>query len=103
MLADGRTAEVSATAKGRVLKLDRPDWNGPSAFAEAVLADLADGGDCRCPGHAASITLDERYGVILDRVETGSGPRKRERAAGGIFSLKLINELVDSLRNIPRC
>ncbi len=93
MLADGRTAEVSATAKGRVLKLDRPDWNGPSAFARPCSPTWPMGG-LPVPRSRGIITLDERYGVILDRVETGSGPRKRERAAGGIFLKLSTNSLI---------
>ena len=44
LLAEGRTAEVFAYGEGRVLKLDRPDWNGLSAFEATVLAALADAG-----------------------------------------------------------
>ena len=44
LLAEGRTAEVFAYGEGRVLKLDRPDWNGLSAFEATVLARLAEAG-----------------------------------------------------------
>ena len=37
LLAEGRTAEVFAYGEGRVLKLDRPDWTGLSAFEATVL------------------------------------------------------------------
>ena len=38
LLAEGRTAEVFAYGEGRVLKLDRPDWNGLSEFEGTVLS-----------------------------------------------------------------
>ena len=44
LLAEGRTAEVFAYGAGRVLKLDRPEWNGLSAFEATVLDLLADAG-----------------------------------------------------------
>ena len=78
MLAEGRTAEVFGYGKGRVLKLDRPDWNGLSAFGGAVLVDLADGG-LSVARSRGTVTLDERCGVIL----TGSRPVPgRESGAG---------------------
>jgi hypothetical protein len=44
LLATGRTAEVFAYGEGRVLKLDRPEWNGLSIFEETVLRQLAEAG-----------------------------------------------------------
>ena len=44
LLGEGRTAEVFAYGEGLVLKLDRPDWNGLSAFEATVLEALADAG-----------------------------------------------------------
>ena len=38
LLAEGRTAQVFAYGEGRVLKLDRPEWNGLSVFEATVLA-----------------------------------------------------------------
>ena len=51
LLAEGRTAEVFADGDGRVLKLDRPDWNGLSAL-RSVRADPA--GRCRPPRRPAA-------------------------------------------------
>jgi Ser/Thr protein kinase RdoA (MazF antagonist) len=66
-LAEGRTAEVFAYGEGRVLKLDRPDWNGLSEFEGAVLSGLADAGVPVARPHG-SVTVGGRSGLILDRV-----------------------------------
>ncbi|HXN62057.1 MAG TPA: hypothetical protein VN886_16545 [Acidimicrobiales bacterium] len=44
LLAEGRTAEVFAYGEGRVLKLDRPEWNGLAPFEGDVLVQLAGAG-----------------------------------------------------------
>ncbi len=67
LLAEGRTAEVFAYGEGAVLKLDRPNWNGLSAFEAAVLSDLADAG-LPVARPRGTVTVDGRSGVILDRV-----------------------------------
>ena len=66
-LAEGRTAEVFAYGEGRVLKLDRPDWNGLSEFEGAVLSGLADAGVPVARPHG-TVTVEGRSGLILDRV-----------------------------------
>jgi hypothetical protein len=68
LLAQGRLAEVFAYGEGRVVKLDRPDWSGVSAFEADVLLRLADAGLPVARSHGV-VTIDERCGVILDRVE----------------------------------
>ena len=89
LLAEGRTAEVFAYGEGRVLKLDRPDWNGLSAFEATVLALLADAGLPVARPHG-TVTVDGRTGVIVDRVEGPSllqvveaaGPERIDSLAG---------------------
>ena len=87
LLAQGRTAEVFAYGAGRVLKLDRPDWNGLSAFEATVLSVLDDAGLPVARAHG-TVTVDGRGGVILDRVE---GP-----------SLLQVVEAADRSRRRPR-
>jgi aminoglycoside phosphotransferase (APT) family kinase protein len=60
-------AEVYAYGQGRVVKLDRPDWSGVSAFESDVLVRLADAGLPVARSHGV-VTIDDRCGVILDRV-----------------------------------
>jgi len=67
LLAEGRTAQVFAYGEGRVLKLDRPDWNGLSEWEAPVLSRLADAGLPVARPHG-TVTVDGRSGVILDRV-----------------------------------
>jgi Ser/Thr protein kinase RdoA (MazF antagonist) len=68
LLAEGRTAEVFAEGEGRVLKLDRPEWNGLSLFEESVLTLLAGAGLPVARPHGTR-TVDGRSGVVLDRVD----------------------------------
>ncbi len=96
LLAEGRTAEVFAYGEGRVLKLDRPDWNGLSAFEATVLVDLAGAGLPVARAHG-TVTVDGRSGVILDRVEgpsllqvlSAAGPDEIDRLASRFVALQL--------------
>ncbi len=96
LLAEGRTAEVFAYGEGRVLKLDRPDWNGLSAFEATVLALLADAGLPVAHAHG-TVTVDGRTGVIVDRVEGPSllqvveaaGPERIDSLAADFVALQL--------------
>ena len=96
LLAEGRTAEVFAYGEGRVVKLDRPDWNGLSEFEGTVLADLADAGLPVARPHG-TVTLDGRSGLILDRVEgpsllevlLASSPERAEQLAERFAALQL--------------
>ena len=96
LLAEGRTAEVFAYGEGRVLKLDRPEWNGLSVFEETVLTMLADAGLPVARPHG-TVTVDGRSGVVLDRVDgpsllqvvTSAGPEEVDRLAGHFVALQL--------------
>ncbi len=96
LLAEGRTAEVFAYGEGRVLKLDRPDWNGLSAFEATVLARLADAGLPVARAHG-TVTVDGRGGVVLSRVEgpsllrvvEASGPGQIDSLAADFVALQL--------------
>jgi len=101
LLAEGRTAEVFAYGEGRVLKLDRPDWNGLSEFEGTLLADLADAGLPVARPHG-TVTVEGRSGLILDRVDgpsllevlLASGPEQVERLAERFAALQLqINKM----------
>jgi Ser/Thr protein kinase RdoA (MazF antagonist) len=96
LLAEGRTAEVFAYGEGRVLKLDRPDWNGLSVFEATVLVDLAEAGLPVARSHG-TVTVDGRHGVVLDRVEgpsllqvvSAAGPEEVDRLAARFAALQL--------------
>lgn len=68
LLAAGRMAEVFAIDEKRVVKLDRPEWNGVSAFEADVITRVAKAGLPVARSHGV-ITIDGRSGVILDRLE----------------------------------
>jgi aminoglycoside phosphotransferase (APT) family kinase protein len=61
-------AEVFAIDDKRVVKLDRPEWNGVSAFEADVITRVADAGLPVARSHGV-ITIDGRDGVILDRLD----------------------------------
>ena len=96
LLAEGRTAEVFAEGEGRVLKLDRPEWNGLSIFEESVLTLLAAAGLPVARPYGTR-TVDGRSGVILERVDgpsllqvlTAAGPDEIDRLAGQFVGLQL--------------
>jgi hypothetical protein len=96
LLAEGRTAEVFADGDGRVLKLDRPDWNGLSLFEASVLTLLAEAGLPVARPHGTR-TVDGRSGVVLDRIDgpslqqvlTAAGPGEIDRLAGQFVGLQL--------------
>ncbi len=102
LLAEGRTAEVFAYGEGRVLKLDRPDWNGLAEFEGTLLADLADAGLPVARPHG-TVTVEGRSGLILDRVEgpalldlvLASSPEQAAQLADRFAALQLqINTMV---------
>jgi len=66
LLAAGRMAEVYAIDDERVVKLDRPEWNGVSAFEADVIIRVAEAGLPVARSHGV-ITIDGRCGVVLDR------------------------------------
>jgi Ser/Thr protein kinase RdoA (MazF antagonist) len=61
-------AEVFAMDKARVVKLDRPEWSGVSAFESDAIARVASAGLPVARSHGV-FTIDGRCGVILDRVD----------------------------------
>jgi aminoglycoside phosphotransferase (APT) family kinase protein len=69
VIAEGRTAEIVAVDGDdqRVVKLDKPEWNGLSAFESGVIERVAARGIPVARSHG-TITLDGRCGMILDRI-----------------------------------
>jgi aminoglycoside phosphotransferase (APT) family kinase protein len=61
-------AEVFAYGDGLVVKLDRPEWSGVSAFESDVLEKAAAAGLPVARSHGV-VTIDGRCGVVLDRVD----------------------------------
>jgi Ser/Thr protein kinase RdoA (MazF antagonist) len=96
LLAEGRTAEVFADGEGRVLKLDRPEWNGLSIFEESVLTLLAAAGLPVARPHGTRI-VDGRSGVVLDRIDgpsllrvlTDARPEEIDNLASEFVGLQL--------------
>jgi Ser/Thr protein kinase RdoA (MazF antagonist) len=87
LLAEGRTAQVFAYGAGRVLKLDRPEWNGLAPFEGEVLARLAEAGLPVARAHGA-VTVEGRSGIVLDRVDGGTlAQRLHEAPAGDVEGL----------------
>jgi len=68
LLASGRTAEVFVWAAGRVLKLDRLEWNGLSEMEAAALAMVAEAG-VRAPRAYELVEVGDRRGLVMDRIE----------------------------------
>jgi Ser/Thr protein kinase RdoA (MazF antagonist) len=102
LLAEGRTAEVFAYGEGRVLKLDRPEWNGLSHFEATVLEGLADAGVAVARPHG-TVTVEGRSGVVLSRVDgpslfevlTASSPAEAEELARHFAAVQLtLNAIV---------
>jgi Ser/Thr protein kinase RdoA (MazF antagonist) len=82
LVGEGRSAQVFAYGPGRVLKLDRPEWNGLALFEATVLTTLATAGLPVARPHG-TVTVEGRSGVILDRVDGPSLLRVVETAAAG--------------------
>jgi Phosphotransferase enzyme family len=78
LLASGRTAEVFVWAEGRVLKLDRPEWNGLSAMEASVLAIVTAAG-IAAPRPYEKVMVGDRQGLVLDRID---GPMLSDVVAG---------------------
>jgi phosphotransferase family enzyme len=71
LLAEGRLAQVYDYGDGRVVKLDRPGWEGVAAMEADVIARMDAAGlpVARCDG---VVTVDGRTGIVLERIEGGS-------------------------------
>jgi hypothetical protein len=96
LLAEGRTAEVFAWSEGRVLKLDRPDWNGLSTFEATVLAIIAEAG-LPVARPYETVTIEERTGIVLERVD---GPILAEVIAAADDVAPLASQFVDLQRSL---
>jgi aminoglycoside phosphotransferase (APT) family kinase protein len=67
LLATGRMAEVYAYDEGRVLKLDRPEWNGIAALEIDILRRMA-GVGVPVPRADEVVTVHGRSGIVMERV-----------------------------------
>jgi Ser/Thr protein kinase RdoA (MazF antagonist) len=83
LIAEGRMAEVFAFEDGRVVKLDRPEWDGVSAFESDVITRAAKAGLPVARSYGV-VTIDGRCGVVLDRVEGESLGWVVREAAGAV-------------------
>jgi hypothetical protein len=78
LIASGRTAEVFAWDDGRVVKLDRPEWNGLAAMEAAALAVVTAAG-VPAPRPYEMVMVGDRHGLVLERID---GPMLWEVIAG---------------------
>jgi aminoglycoside phosphotransferase (APT) family kinase protein len=94
LLAEGRLAKVFAYQDGLVVKLDRPEWSGVSAFESEVLMRAA-AVDLPVARSHGVVTIDGRCGVILDRIEGISLRDHLNRQQGTPELLALARQFVD--------
>jgi serine/threonine protein kinase len=81
LLAEGRLAEVFAYRDGLVVKLDRPEWSGVSAFESDVLEKAVEVGLPVARSYGV-VTIEGRCGVVLERVDGISLHELLNRQAG---------------------
>jgi hypothetical protein len=97
LLAEGRTAEVFAYGADRVLKLDRPEWNGLATYEATLLTALVEAG-LPVGRQRGTVTVDGRSGVVLDRIVgpalfevlAEAGPEELDALAGQFVDLQLL-------------
>jgi Ser/Thr protein kinase RdoA (MazF antagonist) len=94
-------AEVFALDDGRVVKLDRPEWNGVAAFESDVLVRAAAAG-LPVPASHGIVTIDGRSGVVLDRIEGTTLRAVLEVEPGEPELLALAQRFVDLQLEINR-
>ena len=82
LLGSGRMAEVFAVDDARVVKLDRPEWNGVSAMESEFITLVSNVGPPVARSHGV-VTIDGRCGVMLDRLD-------------GQCLLKVVNQSTES-------
>ena len=68
LLASGRLAEVFAWSEGRVLKLDRREWNGVAVLEASALATVTEAG-VPAPRVYETVVVGDRHGIVIDRVD----------------------------------
>ena len=93
LLASGRTAEVFAWGAGRVLKLDRPEWNGFAAIEAAALEQVAAAG-APAPRPFETVMVDDRHGLVLERID---GPTMVEALLAGTTTVEVAGETLAGL------
>ncbi len=67
LIAQGRMGEVFAYDEGRVVKLDRPEWNGIAALEIQILHRMAQAG-LPVPRADEVVTIDGRSGIVMERI-----------------------------------
>lgn len=90
-IAEGRTAEVFALDDDRVVKVDRPGFEGLSTYEAEVLVPLGAAG-VPAPEVHGTMTVDGRPGVVLQRLV---GPTLTDLIRGGGDVEALATEFVD--------
>ncbi len=99
LLASGRMAEVFALDDERVVKLDRPEYQGVASFEFDVLvrADAAGLPVARAHG---LVTIEGRSGIVLDRVHGATMSQVLETQAGEPEVLALAEQFIALQRTI---
>lgn len=68
-IAHGRTAEIFAWGEGRVLKLFRANFGRDAAHYEFDIAHSIDASDLPAPRAFDLVTVEDRVGIVYERVE----------------------------------
>ena len=67
-IAEGREAEIFEYGEGRVLRLYRPGRSLQDAQAQAAILQAATDAGVRVPVVHGVETVDDRHGIILERI-----------------------------------
>jgi aminoglycoside phosphotransferase (APT) family kinase protein len=69
LIAEGRTAQVYALGDDRVVKVLRTGFPDAQGKAEELAAKLADGAAIGAPAFFGTMLVDERFGLVYERIE----------------------------------
>lgn len=90
-LAQGRTAEVFAVDAERVVKVDRPGYEGLSTYEAGVLEQVVAAGAPAPRPHGTAV-VDGRPGLVMQRLD---GPRLTDLIVRGADTDELASRFVD--------
>ena len=87
LLGSGREAEVFVWGEGRVLRLAREDAAPDMIEREATALAAAHAAGANVPGIYERVAVDERPGLVLDRVDGGDLLGRLERRPWSVLSV----------------
>lgn len=91
LVATGRTADVFDVGPGRVVKLDRPEWNGLSHYEAGIVRAAHDAG-LPVPEVFETVVIEGRHGVVPERLD---GPTLSDVIAASCDLEKLAAQFVE--------